>query len=329
MVIVMNQVLHYLKQSVGDEVSFRKWNAKETLNLQIAGSYDFFYVTVMEVEFLLMKPLETMTIQKIKIQMEYVKSKTALETAVLIENSTSYRIKKMLEERIPFIAVEKQMYLPFMALHIRKQREQTRVTEVHEKFTPSTQLLYLYMLYQNIDTFGAEEMAGCLNVSVMTALRGMKELEQIGLVDVDIAGQTGRKKVFKRICKNDYYRRGRLYLQNPVKKTIYVKYIPKQIEVLKGGLYALAAQTMLGEPAQEIYAVDGKQEKGFIDVVVTQEQALEEKLPKIQLMRYNVGLLAKKEYVDPVTLIVSLGETDERIEMAIDELMEGTEWFGG
>ena len=40
-----------------------------------------------------------------------------------------------------------------------------------------------------------------------------------------------------------------------------------------------------------------------------------------------MGLLTRQEYVDPITLIVSLDEKDERIEMAIDELMEGMEWF--
>ncbi len=323
----MNHVLHYLKQSIGEKVSFCKWNAKEALSLQIAGSYDFFYVTFLDFAFLLIKPIEVMTIEKIKMQMEYIKSKTGLEVAVLMENSTPYRIKKMLAERIPFISVDQQMYLPFMALHIRKRQKQTNFTAVHEKFTPSTQLLYLYMLYQSADAFGAEELADSLHVSVMTVLRGMRELEQIGLVDVEIAGQTGRKKVFKRICKMDYYKLGRPYLQNPVRKTIYVKDIPKQIKVFKGGVYALAEQTMLGEPAQETYAVEGTREKEFAEVIVAGEQALEEKFPELQLMRYNVGLLTRQEYVDPITLIVSLDEKDERIEMAIDELMEGMEWF--
>lgn len=318
----------YLQQNVDANASFRDWDAKESLNLQIAGSYDFYCVTVLNVEFLLIKPNEFMTIQKIKIHVEYIEEKTGLNAAVQLENGTPYRIKKMLEERIPFISVDRQMYLPFMALHIRRKRVKTRELVVHEKFTAATQLMYLYMLYQDIAIFSAEELADNLKVSVMTILRGMKELEKIGLVCYEITGQTRRKKIFKRINKKEYYSRGKEYLQNPVKKSIYVKYIPVSVEVLKGGLYALSEQTMLAEPMHEIYAVDSKNEIDFHDLIVDKEQAIEERLPEVQLMMYNIRLLARQGCVDPVSLIKSLNEKDERIEMAIDEMMEGTEWFG-
>ena len=157
--------------------------------------------------------------------------------------------------------------------------------------------------------------------------RGMKELEQIGLVRHDIAGQTGRKKIFHSIDKKDYYSLGKNYLQNPVKNNIYVKYIPQSAKVYKSGLYALSEQTMLGQPAHEIYAVDRKQDLQFQDLMVTKMQAMEEGLPEVQLMKYNIGLLARQDCVDPVTLIKSLNEKDERIEIAIEEMMEDTEWF--
>ena len=84
---------------------------------------------------------------------------------------------------------------------------------------------------------------------------------------------------------------------------------------------------MLGEPTHDIYAISGKQEKKIRDFQVDKEQAIEEHLPEIQIMKYNIGLLGKEGYVDPITLIKSLNESDERIELAIEEMMEGEEWF--
>ena len=325
--IEMDIVLDYLKCNIDAEASIYEWNAKEILRLQIAGNYDFYFVSVLDSNFLLIKPKENMTIRIIKIQIEYIKEKTGYDLALLLENSTPYRTKKILEERIPFISVNRQMYLPFMALQIRSRQEKKQETEVHDKFTAATQLMYLYMLYQDTCIFGAEELAKDLKVSVMTILRGMNELEQIGLVYHDIAGQTKRKKIFKCIYKKDYYRLGKLYLQNPVRNSIYVKYIPQSIEVYKGGLFALSEQTMLGEPEHEIYAVDGKQGLRFQDLIVTKEQALEEGLPEVQLMKYNIGLLAKQGCVDPITLIKSLNKKDERREIAIVEMVGDREWF--
>ena len=52
-------------------------------------------------------------------------------------------------------------------------------------------------------------------------------------------------------------------------------------------------------------------------------------LPGIQIMKYDIGLITKNEYVDPVTLLLSLDTVDDRIEIAIDELMEGFDWYEG
>ena len=323
----MDHILHYLKQNIESSASICEWNAKEILSLQMAGSYEFYYVSVLDNDFLLIRPCEDMTIQRIKSQMEYIQQKASLDVAILLENSTPYRTKRMLEERIPFISADRQMYLPFMALHIRKQNEKKQEIKIHEKFTAATQLLYLYMLYQQTCVFGAEELAETLEMSAMTVLRGMRELERIGVIRHEIAGQTGRKKLFRCIDKKDYYSLGKNYLQNPVKDSIYVKEIPQSVRAYKGGLYALAEQTMLGQPTHEIYAVDGKQKAKFQDLDVPRLQALEEGLPEVQLMKYNIGLLARMECVDPITLIKSLNENDERIEIAIEEMMEDTEWF--
>ena len=47
----------------------------------------------------------------------------------------------------------------------------------------------------------------------------------------------------------------------------------------------------------------------------------------IQSMKYDISLLTKDDCVDPITLISGLKEKDDRIEMAIEELMEDYKWF--
>ena len=84
---------------------------------------------------------------------------------------------------------------------------------------------------------------------------------------------------------------------------------------------------MLGEPTQETYAMCAKMERMLLDLQVSYEQAMEEALPRVQLMKYDVSLLTENQYVDPITMILCLGEMDERVEMAIEELMEENEWY--
>ncbi len=322
----MKDILNYLKQCIDKDAVVERWNAKQCLSIQLAGKYDYYIVTVLTESFLLIKPMEEQTISKIKTHIMKIRENAKYEVAVLLEDATSYRIKKMLEERIAFLAVDKQMFLPFLALHIKKKQERKIEAEKREKFAASTQMVFLALLYSDEKKYGAEELARELNVSAMTVLRAMDELKKIGIVNCEIGGQTGRKKIFKPIDKNEYYRIGKEYLFNPVKRSVDVRFIPDDMKIYKSGLTALGEQTMLGEPNREIFAVYGNL-KTLEKYQISRFQALEEGLPEIQIMQYDIGKLTGNQYVDPITLILSLGEKDERIEMAIDELMREAEWY--
>lgn len=85
---------------------------------------------------------------------------------------------------------------------------------------------------------------------------------------------------------------------------------------------------MLGEPKQIRYAIYSPQRHVLDGHIVTKDRAVQEDLPIVQLMKYNVSLLGKGGLVDPVTLLLGLTEKDDRISMAVDEMMGDTEWYG-
>lgn len=123
-----------------------------------------------------------MTIQKTSIHAKRIKNKTGYEVAVLLEKPSSYIIKKMIEERNAFITVDKQMYIPFLAIHLKQSRVKETEAEDREKFTAATQLIFLYMLYSEQESFKAEELMEKLKVSSMTVNRTMIMLKQIGII---------------------------------------------------------------------------------------------------------------------------------------------------
>lgn len=328
----MESIIEYLRTNIDDNAKLQTWDARKKFNLRLSGSYEYFLVQLLGEEFLLVRPYEQSEIQKMKIQLSIMEKQAKMPIALLMEEITAYRMKKMLQEKVAFIAVGKQthvqqIYLPFMALHIRKQRSAEIAETVHEKFTPSMQLIFLSLLYSEKEEFCIEEISKLLTVSPMTVIRGMNELKRIGLVDYKISGQTGRKKVFKRIPRKEYYKTGKQYLQNPVKKSFFLSHIPNYIKVYKSGLTALGEQTILGEPNQKVYAVESRSGMLLSEFQVSKEKALDESWPMVQLMKYDISTLTAGEYVDPITLIYGLDQKDERIEIAIGELMEDAEWF--
>ncbi len=323
----MDEILEYLQKSIDDHASICKWDSKNKLSLYLVGSFQYYMVTIVDANFLLVCPYEQQTVQKLKTQIALIEEQVNIPVALFLQELSGYRIKKMLQERIPFVSVN-QLYLPFVSLHLNKVKYNASDNPYHEKFTPATQLIYLYILYAQKKEFEVEELTEKLNISSMTTVRGMNELKRIGIVNYKIGGKTGRKKYFERIDKENYFKRGKEYLSDPIKKVLYISEIPYELTLYKSGLTALGEQTMLGEPKQMVYAADAKAEVLLKEIQVTREIALEELLPEVQIMKYDIGLLAKNNYIDPISLISSLDKRDDRIELAIEELMEDTEWFG-
>ena len=170
------------------------------------------------------------------------------------------------------------------------------------------------------------DVAKKLKISEMTVSRAIAKLSQIGIISEDISGKTGRKKILKPIDKREFYLQGREFLINPIKKTIYVKDIPRSLPIYKAGLTALAEQTMLGEPERVIYAT-AENITLFNKYKVAKEEALLEGFPELQIMQYDIGLLARNHYIDPISMITSLSNKDDRIEIAIEKLMEEFPWY--
>ena len=93
------------------------------------------------------------------------------------------------------------------------------------------------------------------------------------------------------------------------------------------GISALAEKTMINSPPLLTYAI-GTEEyrqtnipKGF------QHSPADEADFELEIWNYNPKLFSKDGKVDPFSLYLSLKETtDERIETALEDLMEKIQW---
>ena len=160
----------------------------------------------------------------------------------------------------------------------------------------------------------------------MSILRAMNSFERLGMVKSEVGGSTNSKRLFYKIEQESFFDIGKKYLDNPVKKVMCVSDIPDGVKVYKSGLTALSEKSMLSEPKRKTFAIYKNVEK-LKDYLISVETASDTNSPIIQIMKYDISLLAKGDCVDPLTIISELKEKDERIEMAISEMMEGYKWF--
>ena len=324
----MKRIIDCLKKYIDDEVSVKKWNneAKKMFSLEIASSFNFYLLNLLQTEFILLEPLEEYTAEKLEKDLRFIESKTQYFCAFGFKNISSYMIKRFLKDKIAFAVEDNQFSIPFLALKIKMVLHEKRIINSIERFTPLNQLVYLYLLYSEEKVFSINDLSDKLNISTMSILRAMNNFENLGLVYSDIGGATNRKKLFYKIEQEKFYEVGKSYLINPVKKLLYVRNIPENLMIFKSDLTALSKKTMLAENKRKIYAIYQNEEILKNDLV-SEEIANENNFPIIQTMKYDISLLTNDDCVDPITLIAGLKYVDDRIEMAISELMGDFQWY--
>ena len=323
----MQNAKRYLTEYIDDKAELKECRCDITddLPLFLQNAFEYYELVLMGEKALLLKPVQKQTLYRMQNWMKQIEDTCEMHTVLLLDEATPYMTKKMLMDKTAFILPDKQINLPFLVMMVRTEKKTAHKSIL--KFTPATQLIFLFILYSDREEFSIEDIASELEISTMSAQRGLTELEHLGLLSHTLGGRTGRKKVFQSIDKKEFYAEGKAYLDNPVRDRVCVRRMPDVDGSVVSDLSALAEQTMLGEPLQKHYAVYNRRRDDLDEYIVSEEQAAEEKLPMVQLMKYDVGKLSHNHYIDPVSMIYSLSESDERVQISVNELMEQYKWY--
>ena len=323
----MKKTIDFIHEYIDDNAVSVNWDqtAGTMFSLVLAGSFEYTLVKILGEEALFLKPAESISVSKMQKWADFIRDKSGFETVLVLDEASPYMIKKLLKDKTAFVISGTQISLPFLAARIKKER--VHATKDFSSFAPGTQLVFLYLLYSDDDVFFQENVSVALGISSMTAARAMNDLVSLGLLSFHIAGETGRKKVYHRISKKEFYRIGKKYLADPVKEVLYTDVVPDDPCIVKSDLTALSEQTMIAEPDRKRFAVYDRKKKIFSDHMIQKDRAIFENLPMIQVMKYDVSKLAQDGFIDPVSLILSLTENDERIELAVEELMKDRSWY--
>ena len=318
----------YLKENIDENISIQLWHGKKKLPLFLLEFYDFFQAEIVGQRCILIEILQVAPgIDVIKKHMKVI-NKTVDEQLVFVYKSISrFRRKSLIENRIPFVVEDGQMYLPFWGLDLKKT-EDKQVKDVIT-FSSSTQLAFLYILYNGDMNICAKELAVALNTSNMTASRSLNDLYDVRLLTYEISGKTRRSKKYIKINDPAYYREGSGYLKNPVMKTVYTG--QKIMDVNTAGLEALSMISMMNPPKNPVIAISKERLKRIeFDLVKDRDRIADENLTEIEVWRYDPTLLSKEKQVDLVSLALSLKEIkDERVEQELEERLKGETWYTG
>lgn len=319
---LLKRCKRYLNDALGIQVAFSKHKKTGSLPFFLHDHYDFYALNLLGKEFVALaaKNGDDLTPAKIQNHIQIVSEKLQLQAIFLGGSISSFNRQRLIAYKAPFIIPDNQMYLPDLAIdlkeHFIKARSKT------ERLGPAAQVVVLYVLLNpDVDAVTPKELADRLDYSTMTMSRAIDEIEAAGLADVSLEG----KRRVAQFDKNprQLWEAAFDYLKTPVRKRLWING-SKNIDLLIAGESALAKYSMLTPPKQPIYAISSKNWKVVQDIMpVTISPYPEEADFQLEIWRYDPKMLANIKTVDPLSLYLSLQETeDERIESALEEMME-------
>ena len=328
MIQLLKTVELYLKENIDEQLKIKPRLKNNKFSIFLKENYNFYDMTILGTRCVLVDAVDEMpSIDQLQKHIKQIKNLTSRQIVMYYKEITRYRRKSLIENRIAFVVEDGQMYLPFLGLDLKKTQE--HVEEKVKRFTTPAQIAYLYFLYHKEEVVNTTDFANKLGFSIMTASRALNDLYRANLVTYAVGGKTGRSKEYKRIPDPDYFLKGRDYIKTPVRKIIYSKTRP--LGALTAGIETLAELSMINPPDHPIMAIGkNKLDKEQIEVVKNRDIIKDSKLVEVEVWDYDPGLFSNNGHVDLLSLYASLKEeTDERIEQALEEVLQGESWYTG
>jgi len=245
---------------------------------------------------------------------------------LIAQELPGYTRRRLVERHISFVVPGQQMYWPELGV-AAQARKTARTVVKPEAFTPVAQAVLIHALNGNIKTpITPKDLADQLGYAGMSMTRALDEIEASGLGRVTREGRERLLDFDK--DRHTLWQEALPYLHNPVRETVHIKkdQLPPNLQI-EAGETALADRSILVPPKETVYAVGRRSWKKLAERV---EQIPVEDVGtcRIQSWRYDPALFVKNGQVDPFSLYLSLqDEKDERLEMALAEMMEKTVWL--
>lgn len=301
------------------------WDGWKQLPTFVAHTYRFFETQLEGSRYVLMlldKNHQRMAPGAIQRDWKIVCQKSGLVAVVISPAISSYHRRRLIELRIPFIVPNNQMYLPDLGIDLRELY--LRSNREVEIVSPATQVVLIdAILYGPPDIpYSSTYFMERLGYTRMTIIRAFDELEALGIGRRD---KRGRERCWIWEGRgNDLWETCRPKLRSPIiQRHIWID----QSVGLKAGLTALSERSQLAPPVIPIYAIGSNEWREFKrnEVKVAPEPIYGS--TELQVWCYAPGLLSVSDTVDPLSLYLSLqDDPDERVEIALEELMKGIPW---
>jgi len=317
----------HFREVLSLEIDPRQWSGKDSLPAFLREAYAFREARILETPclFVMDRGAQPNTPAAIRKHLFEVGKRWNGALVYVTAGIDSARRKQLIDQKVPFVVPGNQVFLPTLGIDLREYFWSVRGAA--ESLSPATQAAFLRALHHRESAaFSPQLMAAEMGYTKMTLSRAFDELEAAGLGRHFVQGR--RRLMELPGSGRDLWEKARPLLRTPVARTVLVKASKDEIGAPAAGLTGLAVYTNLAEPGVPVSAVAGSAWPELRKRFPTGAVASSE-LPavEIEVWSYPPRAVADGPAVDRLSLYLSLsGTSDERVQRALEELLEGMRW---
>lgn len=327
----MDKTLNYLKELFGNNLLIEH-NKKIDIPIYLSENYFFSYITLDNKSYVLVKNMKKHDINIIylKKQLAQIQNYTKCLPIYVFDNLRLVQRNNLIKEHIPFVVQNSNVYIPTCLINLNDK--EFIPNEYKETFSVATQVVFIYLLLNDIKEINAPQLVNKIPYSKITFNRALKELEERNLVYVK---GTNTRKVYKILDKKEFWIKGKEFLFNPVEKVFYVDIKTNHKDLFISNETALARLgTSLNENSTMYFASTSEKVKCINkENFINKYDIINDNYYIVEQFKYNPSFLSENNYIDVISLYAELKENnDERIQIALEELVEGDlfdkyKWF--
>ena len=219
-------------------------------------------------------------------------------------------------------------FIPDLGVSLREYFQNIRINETETLSNVACFILFYHLYHPEETELTPTRLTRELAYSTMSISRGFQRTGKCSAC-LDTKKRKKNTSIHFNSHGKELWNKAHPFLASPVKKVIYLpKDYSQSGEIYLSGLSALAEYSMINAPANRVCAMSltrfNELKKG--NRIETIPSEADEKI-ELQLWRYSPHIFFKDKTVDKLSLYLSLkNDPDERVEEALEELMDTIEW---